>query len=88
MKETISHEPQTCAKRVWTASECAEYMGISLSTLYKMTHARIVPCYKPTGKLLFFDREEIEAWLLSNRVCTDAELQAEALSCFGKGGRR
>ena len=87
MLETISHEPQTYTKRVWTASECAEYMGISLSTLYKMTHARTIPHYKPTGKMLYFNSAEIEAWLLSNRVRTDEELQAEALS-FRKGGER
>ena len=88
MKETISHEPQTCAKRIWTANECAKYMGISLSTLYKLTHARTIPFYKPHGKMLYFNSAEIERWLLSNRVRTDEELQAEALSCFGKGGRR
>lgn len=87
---TTNFEPQTAySKRILTASETANYMGIALSSLYKLTHNRAIPHSKPCGKLLFFDREEIERWLMSNKVRTQAELEAEAISySHRKGGAR
>lgn len=39
---------------------------------------RTVPYYKPNGKSCFFDRAELEAWLLTHRVSTNAELDSKA----------
>lgn len=54
------------AKTVFSPREAAKYMGISQSTLYKMTSAGIVPFSKPNGKLLYFSRAALDIWLLSN----------------------
>lgn len=77
-------------KEVLTSDEAAKYLGISKSCLYKWTMARQIPHYKsPTGKMCFFNRKEIEAWMQSQRVATDEELAAQA-ETFGKkkGGRK
>lgn len=66
-------------KKVLTVDEAARYMGISKSTLYKMMMRREIPYSKPNGKVCFFDRVELEAWLMSNRQSTAAELQDSAL---------
>jgi len=55
-------------KEVLTVPELEKYMGISKSTIYKMTHERRIPHYKPTGKLIFFKRAEIDQWMLTNPV--------------------
>jgi len=34
--------------------------------MYKLTSAGILPFSKPNGKSIFFDREKLEAWMLSN----------------------
>ena len=77
--------------KVLTFEEAASYMGMSKSCLYKMTSQKIVPHYKPNGKLIFFDREELENYLLSVRVKPQIEIE-EAASTYvvtGKhGGRR
>lgn len=55
-------------KEVLTSEETARYLGISRSYLYKLTMRREIPHYKPMGKMCYFNRREIEAWLQSNRV--------------------
>ena len=55
-------------KNVLTFSEAARYTGFSKSYLYKLTHSQKIPCSKPAGKMLFFDRVELEKWLLNNQA--------------------
>jgi len=50
-------------KNVLNFQETVEYTGIKPSYLYKLTADKVVPCYKPTGKLLYFRREELEDFL-------------------------
>lgn len=66
-----------CQKELLTSEEAARYMGISLSHLYKLTAAREIPHYKPTGKLCYFKRKELEAWIQKIRIDTSEELDAE-----------
>lgn len=53
-------------KEVLTFDEAATYAGVSKSWLYKQTSAGTVPYYKPCGKVIFFNRRELEKWLLHN----------------------
>ena len=55
-------------KKVLTMDELAQYTGLSKSYLYKLTSQKVIPHYKPNGKLVFFEREEVEKWLLSAKV--------------------
>lgn len=76
-------------KEVLTSEECARYLGISKSCLYKWTMSRQIPHYKsPTGKLCFFNRVEIEKWMQCTRVATDVELEQQAQTLSKKGGRK
>ena len=54
-------------KEVLTSDEAARYMGISKSYLYKLTMKQEIPHYKPMGKMVYFNRVELENWLQSNR---------------------
>lgn len=67
-------------KEVLTSDETARYMGISKSYLYKLTMTRKIPHYKPTGKICYFNRKELEEFLQSNRIATDAEISSKAQS--------
>lgn len=75
-------------KEVLTSDEAARYLGVSKSCLYKWTMSRQVPHYKPMGKMVYFNRLELEAWLQNNRVATDAELEQQAQKIARKGGRK
>lgn len=74
-------------KEVLTTEEAAAYMGMRKSYLYKLTMNKKIPHYKPMGKVCYFQRRELEEWLLSNRVATDEELSEKAQDyCTRKGG--
>ena len=75
-------------KEVLTSDEAARYMGISKSYLYKLTMRQKIPHYKPTGKMCYFNRLELEGWLQSNRVQTDDELEQQAQRIAKKGGKK
>ncbi len=73
-------------KKVLTFNETANYMGISKSCLYKMTMNRTIPHYKPNGKMIYFELEEVEAYLLSVKVKTSDEIKQEARTILNKKG--
>ena len=54
-------------KEVMTVNECAQYTGLSVSYLHKLTHRKLIPFFKPMGKRLYFKRTEIDQWLLRNK---------------------
>lgn len=54
--------------------EASRYLRLSESHLYKLTSLRQVPHYCPQGKKLYFDREELDWWLLRNRRVTKYEI--------------
>lgn len=76
-----------CTKEVLTSDEVARYMGISKSYLYKMTMRREIPHYKPMGKIVYFNRKELEQWLQRKEayVKTTEEINMEAMGhCLKK----
>lgn len=77
-------------KTVLNFDEVAAYTGLSKSHLYKLTSTGGIPCYKPSGKHIYFNKSEVDEWLLQNRKATTAELQdkANAYGFSKKGGVR
>jgi len=65
-------------KTVLTIDEVAEFTGLSKLYLYKLTSKNEIPHSKPNGKNVFFNKSEIENWLLRNRQATNEELENEA----------
>lgn len=69
-----------CTKEILTAEETARYLGITKSHLYKLTSAGKIPYYKPSGKLCYFKRTEIEQWLQTARIASSDEIDRQAQS--------
>ena len=67
------------AKEVLTLEEAALFMGISKSSLYKMTHKHELPFYRPNGKLIYFEKSELLKWMLQNRSMTEEEIKDAAI---------
>ena len=65
-------------KDVLTLEEAAKFMGIARSSLYKMTHEQTIPFYKPNGKMIFFEKSDLLAWVRKNRVSSESEISEEA----------
>lgn len=66
-------------KKALTFDEACDYTGLSRSYMYKLTHYNKIPYSKPQGKLLFFDRDKLDEWLLANPHRSKDELKKEAL---------
>ena len=45
--------------------EACTYLGFAPSYLYKLTYRKVIPHYKPTGKMLFFSKCELDEWIFS-----------------------
>jgi excisionase family DNA binding protein len=65
-------------KRVLTFDEGCNYLGYAKSYVYKLTSSGILPFSKPNRKSIFFDREKLEQWMLSNSNVSHSEKQTNA----------
>ena len=65
-------------KNVLTLNEACRFLELSPSHLYKLTSSGNIPHYKPNGKKIYFNRVELEQWLLSNRIDTEKEVNQQA----------
>lgn len=65
-------------KIVLNFDEVAAYTGLSKSHLYKLTSTGGIPCYKPQGKHIYFNKLEIDQWLQQNRKATSQEIENKA----------
>lgn len=68
----------TNERTLLTTMEAAQYLGVKPSYLYKMMMRRAIPYYKPGGKLCFFSREDLDAWLTNIRIKSQSEIESEA----------
>ncbi|MCC8118677.1 MAG: helix-turn-helix domain-containing protein [Bacteroidales bacterium] len=80
MLNEIKANTLLAAKNVLTIEDVALLTGLSKSYLYSLTSKKQIPHYKPNGKLMFFDRKEVEEWMLQNRVNTTDEAQQSTLA--------
>lgn len=57
-------------KNVLTMDEACAYAGISKSTMYKLTMNRKIRHFKPSGRRIYFKKEDLEEYLTSNSITT------------------
>ena len=65
-------------RNLLTTTEAAKYLGLKPSYLYKLMMRRAIPYYKPNGKLCFFSKADLDAWLTNIRVRSQAEIDGDA----------
>jgi excisionase family DNA binding protein len=85
--EKLLMEQQTMQKQVLNFKEACTYLELSQSHLYKLTSTSAVPHYKPNGKKIYFQREELNNWLLRNRMNPLDEIEQQAADYLIKKGR-
>ena len=81
------------AKDVFNVDDVAAYTGFAKGYIYKLMHLRQIPYYKGGGKCAYFRRDDINAWLLQNRIKSLSEIDSTAAAYVvnnpvRKGGRR
>ena len=75
------------SKKVLTLDEACAYKGISRSYMCKLTARGDIPFSKPRGKLIYFEKEKLDQWLLSHPSKSLAEIDNEALNYVFRKGR-
>ncbi len=66
------------AKEVLTLEETALFLGLKKSALYKMTHNMVIPFYRPNGKMVYFEKTDLLAWLRQNRIASKQDINEAA----------
>ena len=86
--EKMLSEQNLLKKEVLNFSEACQYLDISESHLYKLTSRKQVPHFCPQGKKLYFNRQELDQWLQTNRKNTTEEVEREATDYILNNRRR
>jgi excisionase family DNA binding protein len=87
LKKLIA-EQNMLNKEVLNFNEAAIYLDVSHSHLYKLAGNGAIPSYKPNGKKLYFNRHEIDEWLMSKKQFSVDEIKEKASNFTLKPGRR
>jgi excisionase family DNA binding protein len=67
-------------KSVFTVSEAAQYLGISVPYLYKLTSSKKIGYSKPNGKQIYFSREKLDNWMQRGYINSKQETEQQAAS--------
>lgn len=81
-KEIISTKENI--KEHLTVEEAAEYLNVSTSTIYKYTHQNTLAYSKPTGKKVYFKKEDIDKFLKNKRSKSNEEIEQNAREYYVK----
>lgn len=74
------------AKEALTMSDAALLTGLSKSHLYKLVCYKKIPYYKSHGgKLVYFEKNELNSWMLQHRIKTNDEIEHEAANIIVNG---
>jgi excisionase family DNA binding protein len=75
--ENLLKEQKSLHKEIFTLEEVAVYLGQSKSSIYKLTSKKEIPFYTPGGKMIYFQKSEIDAWVLKRKIIPDIELEQD-----------
>ena len=53
-------------KRMLNTEEAASFLGMTIDGLRGLTSKKLIPFYKPNGKNIYFDVDELVAWQKKN----------------------
>lgn len=65
-------------KEILSVEELEKYTGFKRSYIYHLVHFNKIPYSKPNGKYLFFQKEEIDNWLMKNKSLSEQQIQENA----------
>ena len=66
-------------KNILTVEDLMDYTDFSQKQIYKLKSTRQIPHYKPSGKKLFFKKNEIDEWITRGRIDTFDDLSNQII---------
>ena len=70
-------EQNILRKEILTLDEITWYLGLSKSSIYKLTSKREIPFYSPGGKKLYFKKSEVDTWIYLSKIIPSDEVESE-----------
>ena len=64
--------------RPLTLDEASQYLNISKSFLYKLTSTNRITHYKPNGKRIYFQKSDLDKWLMRIPVRSIEQIEQDA----------
>ncbi|KGO96084.1 helix-turn-helix domain-containing protein [Flavobacterium enshiense] len=64
-------------KEILSFKEALVYLDVSKSFLYKLTSKRIIVFTKPNGGKIYFQKKDLDNWMLQNSSNCEQELEGE-----------
>ena len=81
-------EQNLLQKEVLNFNDACKYLDISASHLYKLTSQKQIPHFCPQGKKLYFNRQEIDEWLMRNKQETSEDIETAAANYLIRNKRK
>jgi excisionase family DNA binding protein len=78
--ESLLIELRATASKPLDLGGGAAYLHISKSHLYQLTSKGLIAHFKPAGKKIYFQKEDLDAYLLRNRRAAANEIDEAAAS--------
>lgn len=63
-------------RKMLSSEEATRFLGITPASLRQLCHRKKIPYYKPNGKNVYFDVDELVAWQKQNRIEPKGEAPA------------
>lgn len=76
-RTTSSNNIEVANSPIMTIKQLSAYLDLSLSAIYKLTSNKEIPHAK-RGKRLYFDKKDIDVWVLENKVTTSSDIERMA----------
>ncbi len=61
-------------RRIYTIKEVSKVIGVSESYIQKLVASKQIPHSKPSGKLIFIRRRDLENFLMKNYVSSEDDI--------------
>lgn len=84
---SIENTPTWNGNELMNVQQVAEYLTLSVQTIYGLVHKMEIPNFK-RGKRLYFKRTEIDDWIGQSRRKTRVEIEQEASNYLLKNRKR
>lgn len=73
-------------KEILSFQEAVAYLDVSKSFLYKMTSSNSITFFKPSGKLIYFRKADLDQWVLRNEISNLDNLEENINTYILKNG--
>ncbi len=85
LKNFKATNQQNTRKKTLSFKEGCKYVNISTSHGYKLTSKRMIP-FSKQGKKIYFNVEELDRWMLENKVVQTSEMLEDVETYLNKKG--